>query len=108
MTGISSMPWQESRVLFPTKEFKGLRVLDVASGLSDVVANLLERGANAYGVDPVYRNLFGLKAVSEEYLEHKLVALIQGNNQVTHEIKKIPVGNWSSHRALFIQKRRNR
>lgn len=187
--------------------------MDVGSGLSDVVANLLERGADAYGVDPVYRNLSGFKDVSEKYLayikrsyggeyeamrvhvnnkfwdsftsnpehylaayatklpfkdrsfdivysnsvilpylatdwntlvaainecirvikqggtislspyeghaqpendletirhlnERKLIAWLQGNHQVTSEIKKIPVGNWSGHRALFIHKRR--
>lgn len=68
LTGISASPWQEARALFPTKEFKDLKILDVGAGLSDIVASLLERGANAFAIDPLYRDLAGLRGISEEYL----------------------------------------
>ncbi len=46
-------------VLLP-KKVSGLKILDVGGGGSDATCELLERGAEAYSIDPAYRNMKSL------------------------------------------------
>jgi len=54
-TFASAKPWQnvEGLIEFPDKVC-GLKILDVGAGGSDMIAHLLERGAEAYAIDPLY------------------------------------------------------
>ncbi len=56
--------WQEvfNCVLIPEKVLE-LRILDVGAGTSDAVSKLLELGADAYALDPQYRNRAQLRSV---------------------------------------------
>jgi ubiquinone/menaquinone biosynthesis C-methylase UbiE len=52
----SALPWARAGefVQLPA-DVKGLAVLDVGAGASDITAILMERGADAYAIDPKYR-----------------------------------------------------
>ncbi len=58
----SSEPWEDifETVQFP-EDIRGLRILDVGAGASDAVAHLLELGADAYAIDPIFKSRADLK-----------------------------------------------
>lgn len=56
--GASCTPSFIARDILGLKEVKGLTIVDLASGTSGMVAELIEDGADAYGVDIVYGQPF--------------------------------------------------
>jgi len=59
---VSALEWSTaSRILVLPDDVRGLRILDVGAGGSDVTATLLEMGADAYAIDPIYRSKALLK-----------------------------------------------
>ncbi len=55
------------QVFFP-KKLVGKTIVDIGSGASTVLFELRMRGANAYGIDPLYRDLDLLKESSDRYI----------------------------------------
>lgn len=64
LSGFSGADWTDYlRVLKLPEDVKGLKILDVGAGASEFTAELLDRGANAYAIDPKYD--FPLEQVRE-------------------------------------------
>ena len=58
----SAEPWEDifESVQFP-EDLRGLTILDVGAGASDATARLVELGADAYALDPLYKSTSDLK-----------------------------------------------
>lgn len=64
------MPWETSiRLLDLPEKLQGVRILDVGGGASDLTAELLDRGADAYAVDPRYRSRSDLKGRVRKHIK---------------------------------------
>lgn len=69
-TPISARPWEFIKQVLVLPEYiKGLNILDVGGGSSDTTARLLEKGANAYALDPCYESDSDLEEKTRWYLE---------------------------------------
>lgn len=68
---VSSGTWQRTRETldFP-EDVSGMRILDIGAGGSDLTAKLLEDGADAYAVDPLYKSRSDVKGKARLQLEH--------------------------------------
>jgi ubiquinone/menaquinone biosynthesis C-methylase UbiE len=72
MSRPSSTSWQEVfRSVNMPEQVDGLTILDVGGGASDTTAKLIELGADAYAIDPRYKNMGQLKgevrAINTQY-----------------------------------------
>lgn len=65
----SARSWQDIKEIvgFP-REVKGMRILDIGGGGSEATAILLERGADAYAIDPRYEDKSQVRKSTIEYL----------------------------------------
>ncbi|HZQ29739.1 MAG TPA: methyltransferase domain-containing protein [Patescibacteria group bacterium] len=58
-----------SRYIELPKDVSGLSFLDIGAGGSDFTATLLERGANAFAIDPLYKSRSDLKGKMKNFFE---------------------------------------
>jgi ubiquinone/menaquinone biosynthesis C-methylase UbiE len=91
------------------KDYKGKRILDVCSGVSDLTARLISYGADAYALDFGYADLNNLlKRAGKIKLAHEISSSDQ--DQVNEEIFKQPIildktsHFFSSYRSYLLQK----
>lgn len=92
-------------VLGLPKEVKGLVIVDIGSGASSLIANLLQREADAYGVDRLYEDenqlresaKKGVKSVSARYesMGHSELA------EKTHESLRLFYESWNKNRDRY-------
>lgn len=68
---VSAASYQELKDIFHLpEEVSGLRTLDIGAGASDLTVTLLEQGADAYAVDPRYKNSSDLRGKAKEHVRH--------------------------------------
>lgn len=87
--GFTAKSWRDIRLMvnFP-ENVAGLRILDIGAGGSDITAHLLERGAEAYALDPKYADPQSLKGKFDD-LYQRLGKIGATNGQHAKEAEAV-------------------